>query len=35
LVGEPDQQEAMQALTENFEMTDFFTIRMPEDETNM
>jgi hypothetical protein len=34
-VGEPDQQEAMQAPTENFEMTDSFTIWMPEDETSM
>ncbi|KAJ7752270.1 hypothetical protein B0H14DRAFT_2635824 [Mycena olivaceomarginata] len=30
-----EQQEAMQALAENFEMTESFTIRKPEDETSM
>ncbi|KAJ7784040.1 hypothetical protein B0H14DRAFT_2630700 [Mycena olivaceomarginata] len=33
-VGETDQQEAMRALTENFEMADSFTIWMLEDETS-
>jgi hypothetical protein len=32
---ETEQQEARQALTESFEMTDSFTVRMPEDETSM
>ncbi|KAJ7815339.1 hypothetical protein B0H14DRAFT_2603535 [Mycena olivaceomarginata] len=34
-VDETDQQEAMQALPENFEMTESFTIWKPEDETSM
>ncbi|KAJ7718675.1 hypothetical protein B0H14DRAFT_2643270 [Mycena olivaceomarginata] len=32
---ETEQQEARQALTESYEMTDSFTVRMPEDETSM
>ncbi|KAJ7844582.1 hypothetical protein B0H14DRAFT_2585096 [Mycena olivaceomarginata] len=35
LVDETDQQEAMQALAENFEMTELFTIWKPEDKTSM
>jgi hypothetical protein len=34
-VDETDQQEAMQALAENFEMTESFTIWKLEDETSM
>ncbi|KAJ7881745.1 hypothetical protein B0H14DRAFT_2565654 [Mycena olivaceomarginata] len=34
-VDETDQQEATQALPENFEMTESFTIWKPEDETSM
>ncbi|KAJ7876476.1 hypothetical protein B0H14DRAFT_2568190 [Mycena olivaceomarginata] len=34
-VDKTDQQEAIQALVENFEMTESFTIRKPEDETSM
>ncbi|KAJ7327660.1 hypothetical protein DFH08DRAFT_816490 [Mycena albidolilacea] len=34
-VDKTDQQEAMQALPENFEMTESFTIWKPEDETSM